>query len=425
MKTVLVIGDGVAGCAAAFRAAKGGARVKLVSAGAGASVLASGAVDDLPWESVVRAAATLGAELRAQPLAAGVAEFAEALDLWRLPAAGEPLPLLATMAGRIRPARGHDLGLLDLALLANTTVAVPRADRAAWDADALAAAWSDDPFARRRGLRFAAIDVALLRFTGEHRLSDPDLAARHDGPARLAWLAERLRESFARSGQTPGAVLLGPWLGLDTARAAALTALVGIPAGEALASAGSSTGWRFARARNRVLAPITTPLQGRVTRLHPAGDGHDRPSLTLAGQPARIHADRIVLACGGLVGGGILYDPPEIHAGADMPESDAPSFRLSFEIAPTPDGERPHLASGGARIGVASSMFGPDLDLTAWPTPGRPGMLETVGVAVDSAGLAAPYLAVAGDAIADRPRTVLAAVESGLYAGAWAASSSA
>jgi len=421
VRTVLVIGDGVAGTAAAWRAAQGGARVKLVSAGAGASVLGSGAVDDAPWEGLVRAAVTLGTELRARPLGEGVAAFAEALGVWRLPPEGEPMPLLATMAGRLRPARGHDRGLLDLAAIPGGTIAVPRADRAGWDADSLAAAWNDDPFARRRELRFVAIDVALLRFAGEQRIGDVDLAERHDDPARLSWLAARFRDAFAQSRQTPSAVIVGPWLGLDAPRAEALGGLLGLPAGEALASAGSAAGMRLSRAQARLLAAIVpTPIRGRVTQVMPAEDDHDRPSIALLDQTARVRADRIVLACGGLVGGGIVYDPPEIHAGADMPERDAPSFRLSFELGATPDGERPYLASGGARIGVASSMFGPDLDLTAWPTPGRAGVLETVGIACDEEGVAAPYLAVAGDAVADRPRTVLAAVSSGLRAGAWA-----
>jgi glycerol-3-phosphate dehydrogenase subunit B len=421
VSTVLVIGDGVAATAAAWRARAAGAQVIVAAAGAGASVLAGGALDDLPWESVLGAAHAVGAELRARPRDSGVTELAEALDLWRLPREGEPLPFLATTAGRIRPACGHDRALLDLASLSEGTVVVPRADRAGWDADGLAATWNDDPFARRRSLRFVPLDVALLRFAEEERIVDADLAARHDEAARLAWLAQRLREAFTKAGVTPRAVLLGPWLGLDAPRAAALAALVSVPSGEALTGAGSPAGLRFARARDRLFSRIgVTVVKGRVVKLFAPDEDQARPSIALENQDGRLHADRIVLACGGLVGGGIVYQPLDMRAGADMPEKNAPPFQLSFELD-RPSAQGPFLASNGARIGVASSMFGADLDLSAWPAPGRPGALETVGVACDEAGLAAPYLAAAGDVVADRPRTMLVAIESGLRAGAWAA----
>jgi glycerol-3-phosphate dehydrogenase subunit B len=419
MARVVVIGGGIAGTAAAVRAARG-ATTTLVCAGAGASALAGGAIDDVAWEEVVRAARIAGAALVARPLAEDVLEFAEALDLWRLPAAGVALPQLCSLSGRIRPARGHDRGLLDLARVEPGVIAVPRVDRAAWDADSLVAAWNDDPCARRRGLVFRAIDAELLRFDGEARISDADLAARHDDPDRIAWLAARLREALRRASLRPSAVVLGPWLGVDAPRAAALSDRLDLLAGEALASVGSPAGTRFVRARDRLLARSNvTVVSGRVTRVAAPDADHERHRVLVEGAADPLRADRLVIACGGLAAGGIVYDPPDIHAAADMPDSDAPAFALSFEIDRT-DG-RPYLALGGARVGVASSMFGPDLDLTAWPSPGRPGALESIGVACDADGLAAPRIAAAGDAVADRPRTALVAVQSGLHAGDWAA----
>ena len=227
---VVVVGQGIAGTAAAWRAAELGAAVTVVAAGAGASTLASGALDHTPWEDLVRAARTTGAEPACGPLDEGVFAFAEALGSWRIPRAGDPMTRLATLAGRTRPSRGHDLSLLDLAAIPGGTVAVPRASRAAWDADSLATFWNDDPFVRARGLRFAPIDVALLRYEGEDRIADADLAARHDDPARVAWLAQRLRDAFAREKLAPAAVILGPWLGASAPCAADLTARLGIPA---------------------------------------------------------------------------------------------------------------------------------------------------------------------------------------------------
>lgn len=451
-RKVLVIGQGIAGTAAAWRAADLEASVFLVSAGAGASVLGSGALDDIPWEALARAEAIAGhpGTLAQRRTSDPVRAFSEALGTWRIPTTDEPLPRLATLAGRTRPARGHDRSLLDLAAVPSGPVAVPRVDRAAWDADALSAFWNDDPFARSRGLRFVPIDAPLLRFDGEDRIADADLAARHDDPARIAWLAERLREAFARERLSPAAVLLGPWLGAFAPRAEALAARLGVPCGEALAAAGSPAGLRFARARDRLLAKsgvrviaarvasVSPPERAEALSAMPESGRSKAPesmrervpesvryaqlraTITLEGDDTPLRADRVVLACGGLAGGGLVYDPPDNHAGSDMPERSNACFHFSFDIAPSPDG-RPYLVSGGARAARPASMFGASLDLSAWPTPGQTGTLESIGVAVDALGLAAPYLAAAGDVVADRPRTALLAIESGISAGEWAA----
>lgn len=421
--SVLVIGDGVAGAAAAWRAARAGARVTVVSAGAGASALAGGAVDDVPWEQVVVAARTAGVEPVARAVARESLDFVEALDLWRLPEAGGPLALLATVAGRVRPARGHDRALLDLASLRAGAIAVPRADRAGWDADSLAACWNADPEARRRGLSFVPIDAALFRHEGEDRFSDVDLAASHDDPARLAWLAARLREAIARTAIQPVAILLGPWLGVESPRAAALESAVGIRIGEALTGVGGPAGMRFVRARDRLLAGAGVLCEaGRVEDVRLDDDDAGRPTVAIEGEDGGPRVvDRVVLACGGLSGGGVVHDPLDRHAGADMPERWAPAFRLSFAVSAREDDEVPCFVSGGRRIGVTGSMFGPALDQAAWPSPGRPGLLESIGIACTVDGLCGPRLAAAGDVVADRPRTVLAAVSSGLRAGEWAA----
>lgn len=478
---VVVVGQGIAGTAAAWRAAELGAVVTVVAAGAGASTLASGALDHTPWEDLVRAARTTGAEPACGALDDGVFAFAEALGSWRIPRSGEPMARLATLAGRTRPARGHDLALLDLAAIPAGTVAVPRAPRAAWDADSLALFWNDDPFVRARGLRFAPIDVALLRYEGEDRIACADLAARHDDPARVAWLAERLKDAFAREKLAPAAVILGPWLGIEAPRAADLSSRLGIPAGEALTGAGSPAGLRFARAAGRLLArakvrvfsarvlEITPPERPAENgRFRPAESGSFRPAESGSSRPAEngslrpaksgslraaesgslrvpesgrvpesvrlaglravvklagedpLRADRVVLACGGLTGGGLVYDPPDTHAGADMPPRENASFRFSFDVAASGDG-RPYLAVGGERAAFPSSLFGPTLDGTAWPSAGQTGSLESIGVALGEDGLAADYLGAAGDVVEGRPRTALVAVESALRAAAWAA----
>lgn len=409
-RSVVIVGAGVAGLAAAFAARRAGRTVTLVSTGPGSSALASGAVDDVLWERAAAAASVARVPLVARPIAREIAEFAGALGLWSLRAEGEPATRLATLSGVIRSARGRDRALLDLAGLHDVTVLVPRAPRAGWDADALAATWSADPFARAHGLRFGAAEAALLRQKGERASGDADLAARHDDEGRLDWLAARLREALAREEQRgidAAAIVLGPWLGLAAPRAEALSSKLGLPVGEALGGPGGAPGLRFEAARERLLVELGVELvTGRVTRLDVNGE---RVALTLEDRADLVVADACVLACGGLIGGGIVYAPPERHGGADFAPRARAAFALSFDAPVT-------LALGGARIEVVSSMNGPALDEAAWPTPDSPGALERVGVQCKGVR-AARGICAAGDVVADRPRTTLEAVASGLRAG--------
>ncbi len=401
---VLVIGAGIAGLAAAFRARRRGLETIVVGAGAGASALGGGAVDDVPWEERRRAMRVLGGLMRVRALGPEVAAFSEALGVWDLPAEGELAPLVATVAGRLRPARGRDRGLLDLASLPEgTRVLLPRAPRGGWDADGIARTLEAEPLSRRAGLRFVPVDIQVLRYADEARINDGDLAMRHDDPVRLAWLAERLREGLAKAGA--GAVLLGSWLGVNEARAAELSARVGVPVGEALVGVGSAAGLRFEAARDRLLASLRAEVvTDRVKALRTEGG---RVTVTLLrGGP--ITVDAVVLASGGLVGGGIVYAPPEHEAGDDLPSQGAVPYRLSVDMAVS-------FSAGARQLDVVASMQGPELDVTAWPTAARSGVLEAVGVQCTE-GRLAPGVTAAGDVVAGRPRTLLEAVAQGLRA---------
>jgi glycerol-3-phosphate dehydrogenase subunit B len=405
----VVVGAGVAGLAAAWSARRAGHDVTLVGKGAGASALGSGAVDDLPWEDLLHASRVLGDRTPrgAQPLAPLAAWFTKELDLWEVPATSRPW--IATLAGRLRPARGRDRALLDLGKLQSALVLVPRAGRAGWDADALAAALGASDYAKARRVVFRPVDLPVLRFDDEHRVGDADLAARHDDEARLTWLAGRLRMGLDAHGGA-GAVLLGPWLGATAPRADALSAAVGLPCGEALVGAGSPAGLRFEAAAARLLDGLgARRVKDRATRVAPGDDG--KLLVSLARAEGKLTADAVVLALGGIAAGGVIYAPPERGAGTELPPGGKVPFELSLE-APVV------LSTGGSgRMGIVASMHGPELDLGAWPLAGRPGALEVVGVRCEGAR-AAPRIYAAGDVVAGRPRTVLAGVVSGIAAGA-------
>jgi len=133
------------------------------------------------------------------------------------------------------------------------------------------------------------------------------------------------------------------------------------------------------------------------------------------GKLEALTADAVVLATGGLAGGGIVYQPTEYAAGPEGAEASRSPFRLSLELAGS------LVAVEGARRSVGS-MFGPDLGALAWPRPAAPGALERVGVITRGTEVV-PRVHAAGDVVAAEPRTVLRALRSGLAAGRGAARS--
>jgi glycerol-3-phosphate dehydrogenase subunit B len=369
-------------------------------------------VDDVPWEELERAARVLhaGPPRAAAPLSPAAAAFVDDLGLWHVPA--HERPWIATAAGRLRPVRGRDHALLDLSGLEDALVLLPRVDRAGWDADAIAAGLAHSAFARAQRIRFRVVDTAVLRFDDEHRAPDADLAARHDDPGRIAWLAGRLRDGLT-SADGARAVLLGPWLGASAARAAALSTAVGVPCGEALVGAGSPAGLRFEAARARLLEGLEVRrVRDRALRVMRGEEENTAAQFVVSlAEGGSVSCDAVVLAMGGLAGGGLVYEPAEHEARASMPPGGKVPFELSVE-APV------ELSTGRAqRMGVAGSLLGPELDVVAWPREGRAGALEAVGVRCE-AGVAAPGIRVAGDLVAGRPRTVVEAVVSGIAAGA-------
>jgi glycerol-3-phosphate dehydrogenase subunit B len=412
---VVIVGAGVAGTAAALAAAKAGAMVTLVDGGTGASTLATGAIDVEPWDraappgvSAVSPDRDLG--VSGDRIPERLPDDARAIleDLGAYAFGGAPV-LLATTGGIVRPARGADRALLDLSRLGAGVVVVPRAEHGGWDAAALARAWMDSS-----GRSFVADAAQLTRYTDEFFLPHADVAARHDDPERLRWLAERLRETLARSANVAG-VILPPWLGAEKSRAAALSEMVGVPCGEALAAPGGPAGLRFERARDR--ATVRAGVRVVRGRVRSAAHAEGEWRLEVA-DTETLGAERVVLAAGGLVGGGFDYSPSESVLAGPLPSNPRSTFTLSFD-APV------QLGAHARTLALPGTMFGVAPESLAWPFTDDP-LLERAGVLNDAGGRArgAPEgLFVAGDLAADRPRTWLGALASGAAAGRAAAGS--
>src|SRR5581483_9589235 len=221
-----------------------------------------------------------------------------------------------TTAGVVRAAAGHDVALLDVSAGGSGPIGVVDCDRPGWDARALARAWGDG---------FEVVEATVLRHTDERRLPDADFAARHDEPERLAWLGARLREALERRSDRFAALVLPPCLGQRQARARELSEIAGVVCGEAIGLPGGPAGRRFEYARERALAGARVSLSR--TRAH---------LLTRTQHGWRVHDDgqvsdvgAVVVATGGLLGGGIEYSSPtaaEVTEGRPLP---APALRMT------------------------------------------------------------------------------------------------
>ncbi|MGH7330744.1 MAG: hypothetical protein ACREJX_20535, partial [Polyangiaceae bacterium] len=226
------------------------------------------------------------------------------------------------------------------------------------------------------------------------------------------WLAERLREVLARNPGFVG-VLLPAWLGVDRSRAEDLSAKVGVRCGEAMTGLASSSGARFERARDRAFSSLEIDVvSGWAKSARARGDAW---TITLE-DDSWIEADALVLATGGLVGGGLAYAPATSESAGELPSAARPTLRSTLEC-------RVAIGESGAIATAPSTLFGAQPEAIAWPFSPDP-WLDRAGVLVSEDGAArgaAPGLFACGDLVADRARAWLAALSSGATCGAAAA----
>jgi glycerol-3-phosphate dehydrogenase subunit B len=332
-----------------------------------------------------------------------------ALDRYRL---GERHACVAATTGILRPARGIDRGLLDLASLEEGTVLVPDVTHGAWDGESLAEAWSASSLARHA---FVAVRAPIQRKSEEASLSDPEIALLHDDPERLDWLTARLIEARRLVPDAVG-IMLPPWLGIEHERATFLSHAVGLPCGEALGGVGSSAGVRFERARDRALASagVSTP-KGWARVVRPLRTNAWGIVVSSGAETLEIECDAVVLATGGVLGGGLAYTPAGSYVAKALPDTPRPLLQVTCEAPVT-------LGANGRPLDDPSSLFGGAPERHAWPLSEDP-LLDRAGILVGDEGevQGAPGLFAAGEVAAGPSHTWLAALASGARAGRAAA----
>jgi anaerobic glycerol-3-phosphate dehydrogenase len=373
---VAIIGGGVAGTAAAWALRRAGADATVFFDRPGASSLYSGALDVASWE---------GDALDA-PVPAEVIAFAAAFDAWSL---GTRSCRVATHDGVARAARGADTALLDLTSMAGKTVVVTDCPIDGWDGPAIARALAASRWAVRTGTHFESAKVVGVVDPDESRGSWFDVAALHDAEGRLTNLAERLRDANSRADGW----LLGPWLGTTPGPAEKLRALLGKPCGETTSPPGGAAGARFEASRDALFEATGVHVRrGLIDSLEVRGERHHPRSVaTRAITVTDAGFDAVVVAAGGLVGGGIALT--------------SEGFQLSI-AGPL------FIGLGGRVLGPSSSSHGVDLAALG------PSGLERVGILTDGArgGRGASGIFVAGDCVEGRPRTALEAASAGIAA---------
>jgi glycerol-3-phosphate dehydrogenase subunit B len=380
----LVVGGGLAGVAAAWQLTRKQQSVCLIWDGEGASSLYSGALDRVEWEDA----------LAPRPIARDVMAFLEAFGVWAPPTARAIQ--LATAVGVLRPARGRDSALLDVSELRGRTVSVVDFGRPGWDAPLLSRALSEAAWSRDAQTRFQPLLVEAPDPDRARLLGDADFASCFDDPDWQATLADRL-------GQLGGGgpLLFGPWLGRRVGSAQALRQRLRRPLGETLSNVGGAAGLRFEAARDAWLAEASvTVVRANVSALERTERG-----LVVTGnlrgterlEPIEGPFKAVVLAVGGVVGGGVRF-----LSGRPGPTGRSLSLSLDAPVA---------LRLGGREVALQSGALGADLQRLGFDA------LTLVGLGVDERQRALPPdIFAAGDVVAARPRTALEAIYTGIEA---------
>jgi glycerol-3-phosphate dehydrogenase subunit B len=328
---VAVVGAGLAGMATAIQLAAGGARVHVLAAGHAATHWAPGGIDlgALPGtassqDSIDRLARTAGHPYRflageVPPALAWLRATLAAAGLDLVGGATDPLRAIPTSIGATRLAAilpdGMAAALLPWAPDETLIVCGLAGFRDFW-AEAIAAnlrreaAWRGHP----RPARIEALTIELPGLAGRHNLSGLDLARLFDRPDWRAAALEAIARAVEGRVAGPGRLAMPAVLGLNDHPAVLAAARARLPLSpfEVALVPPSVPGLRLFAALRAELRRQRGRLQvGEAVRGTIGPDG--RVAELRAPAAAREHvlaAGVVVLATGGLAGGGIVADRP-------------------------------------------------------------------------------------------------------------------
>lgn len=340
-KRIAVVGGGIAGAMVvsllerwnAERAEK--SALVWIRGRSGASALSSGVLDADEDEILTGTTRNIFAELTGATLdncfvATDIGTFREAKG--RLP----QILLLPRARGRILVASGF-IG---------------------FDAKHLSRSLYDDAKRVGSALAFEPTRRNLRERTEERHMSGASLAAAFDLAERQALLLQSLREElqYARtqSDLPVVGVLFPPVLGIRTNLAALLTGQLGLPVGEVVGGVSGPYAARYEAMMEPLRARVTA-VEGWVTGCELRDSAISLAVVKTGEDDAQgIHAcDKLVLATGGLVGGGFSYAGGQWIGASPTPSHARSTFRSSL-IEPT-------------GVDLPGSLFGEAPESLAWP----------------------------------------------------------
>lgn len=305
MDDVIIIGAGLSGLLAAFIASERGAKVRLIAQGIGSIMVAPGwiSIADSAPGNVLDGVRAIAAESSEHPYAmAGIDALSKGIDALRRMGEAIGLPFAGDLKANLRLPTA--LGKVQHPALAPVTMAAGH-DHVA---DALYvgfSGWRD--FYPALG----SVRSAYIQLPGGMRSWDVwpvDLARMFDDPATRESAAKGIRHSL----HDAAAVAFPAVLGLENSieAHADLQNRLGVPVFEVPTLPSSVPGTRLFNKLRRYLLdrgvrfqighPVTRGIieQGRVVGVEVAA----------AGKPAQFRSNAVILATGGLYGGGLFSD---------------------------------------------------------------------------------------------------------------------
>ncbi len=302
---VVIVGGGFAGASAADVLCAHGILVTLITGAPGASAMTSGAFDVQSWTDHDGPGSLQGEE------GEWAEDFLKRLLLLPQRDTKGGKEWVATGAGVIRPTTRAGALILGLGPFSGRRIGVARFLGPGFSSQHLEREYRDSPFARETGTQFCVVDLPSVFSASDHDL--PAGATSHllESEEACARLAQGL--SFVeRCDPELSAVLLPPCFGARFSFPAEFP----LPVGEILSGPEGAFGERVSVALSSFLEESPGKVvQGNVSSVDRRGaDIEITTSLVSedgSGHFSERHlTDALILAPGGLIGGGIRIHPP-------------------------------------------------------------------------------------------------------------------